>query len=126
MHGLEPNEACKALAALAVTGMDCRYFNLVKQLADAMGGFNAFVRACIHVENMVGGATRADSRYRIEPERSLFILQIISEFLSARGLAVQTEGLWFVPQAEEPQMRVRTGATTKVRRKVRAGVLKDE
>src|SRR5947208_2347382 len=55
-HGLRPNEACKCLIALAITAMDVRYYGLMHQLAEAMGGANAFVSACVHVQSRLDGA----------------------------------------------------------------------
>ena len=132
-HGLQPNEACKCLIALAITSMDVRYYALMNQLAETMGGANAFVRACLHVRTSLDGAVLAMGRsLLLEPERSLFILRVVRELLTAKGLEVQTEGLWFLPQeemaqpqAEEPQTKVEDTqpraktSTARRRRKVR-------
>src|SRR5258708_6967512 len=58
-HTLPLNEACKALAVLAVTEMDHRFYRLMRQLSDAMDGVNAFSRACAHVHTSLRGARRA-------------------------------------------------------------------
>jgi hypothetical protein len=128
-RGLRPNEACKVLIALAITAMDVRYYGLMHQLAEAMGGASAFVSACIHVQSRLEGAALMAGRplWR-EPERSLFMLKIIQEFLQGKGLEVPTQGLWFLsqeeqapPQAEEARPKVKVNPTerrTRTTRKV--------
>lgn len=111
---LEPNEACKVLVALAVTGLDGRYYPLMRQLAEAMGGdTNAFTHACVHVKTAVDGAALALGKpLHAEPERSRFILKVVVEFLSGKGMVAQTEGLWFLP-AEEQRVEETAERTTR-------------
>src|SRR6202035_434789 len=91
---LQVNEACKALVALAVTAMDVRYYGLISQMAEKMGGVNAFVRACARVHVALEGAMLATGRpLEDEPERSLFILKVVRDFLAARDIQVQTQDL---------------------------------
>src|SRR5947209_13110579 len=61
-HHLSPNEASKALVALAVTEMDRRFYPLIRRMAAAMGEPNAFVRACAHVRIALEGARLATAR----------------------------------------------------------------
>jgi hypothetical protein len=107
-HGLQVNEACKVLVALAVTALDARYYGLMRQLADVMGGANAFVRACVHVHAALAGARRATGRPLLrEAERLPHIVATIEAALAENGLAVQTRGLWFLSDqetaSEEPE-----------------------
>jgi hypothetical protein len=102
-HGLEANEACKSLVGLAVVELDCRFYGLLAQLAQALGGANAFVRACTHVQAALAGAGRVRGRpLQFDPERALFILQTVREEVAAAGAAVDEAGLWFLPE-ESPQ-----------------------
>jgi hypothetical protein len=99
-HGLALNEAYKDLAALAVVGLDGRFFALLNQMAAAMGGANAFVHACLHVHAALEGAARLrGTPIHAEPERSLFVLGTVHDFLAGRQLEVQAEGIWFLQQA---------------------------
>src|SRR5690349_6783004 len=73
-HGLQTPEACRALVCLSVTEMDARYFPLVRQLADTIGGENAFVRACVRVHTALEGARRATGHpIQQDPDRAYFI-----------------------------------------------------
>jgi hypothetical protein len=104
-HGLHPNEACKALVALAINDMDVRFYGLVRQLAEVLGSANAFARACDHVHSALVGARCATGEpIQFDPERCLIILKIIRDYLGAQGLQVQEQGLWFLPAPRpEPQ-----------------------
>lgn len=123
-HDLPLNEAAKYLVALAVTGLDFRHFGLVRQLAEATGGANAFFRSCIHILTALeGGALATGKPLQFEPERSRFILKVVRDFLSSRGREVQTPGLWF-PSEEEPleqkEGQASTDASPRIRRKLSA------
>jgi hypothetical protein len=97
-HNLQVNEACKCLVALAVTGLDRRFYELLKQLALGMGGANAFVRACVYVHTSLEGAGRLQGRpIQFDPPRAGFILQTVSDFLAARQLRVEKRGLESLP-----------------------------
>jgi hypothetical protein len=99
-YGLQPNEACKALVALAVTEMDCRFYKWLRQLATAMGGPHAFVLACAHVHAAVDGAGRMRGAPLLaDPERARFILHTVRDFLASRGLQVDEAELSFLGEA---------------------------
>jgi hypothetical protein len=121
-HDLQPNEACKCLVVLALTEMDCRFYGLVNQLALAMGGSNAFVHACTHVQAALAGAGRLRGQpIRFDPERAVFILQTVRDFLADRGLQVEEHGLWFLPQEqgrEEEPGQARTRQPHQSRRRI--------
>lgn len=105
-HGLSVAEACRVLIALAVTEMDCRYFELIHQMGKAIGGESGFVRACVHVHTALAGARRMSNLpLQVDPERSLFIERTVHDFLAARGLQGQARGLWFVPEREQEQTK---------------------
>ncbi len=97
-HHIESNEACKALVALAVTGLDARYYGLMRQLADALGGTNAFIRACVRVDTALHAARRASGRLmQLDPERALFIQDTVREFLVDNGAEASQAVLAFLP-----------------------------
>jgi hypothetical protein len=129
-HNLQLNDACKRLVALALTELDCRFYDLVNQLAHAMGGSNAFVHACTHLQAALAGAGRLRGQpIRFDPERAVFVLQTIREFLSDRGLQVDESGLWFVAEQKEgpspPELHQRTAQSTSGRRKRKVRPLKE-
>lgn len=102
-HGLHLNEACKSLIALSVVGLDCRFYDLMHQMADAMGGPNAFVRSCVHVDAALKGASRARGRpIQLDPERAEFVRQTVHDFLVGRGIQFQEKGFWLLPEPREP------------------------
>jgi hypothetical protein len=83
--------------------MDCRFFGLMHQMADALGGANAFARACIQVNTALEGARRATCKpMQLDPDRVAFIWQTVAGFLAAKGLQVQAQGPWFQSAPEEP------------------------
>lgn len=103
-HGLGVNEAAKSLIALAVVALDCRYYGLVRQLADALGGANAFVQACLRVNASLDGAAMATGRpFLPEGDRPDFVLRVVEGVLAGRGKSVRTEGLWFLAGATNPE-----------------------
>jgi hypothetical protein len=128
-QGLGLNEAFKDLASLAIVGLDVRYFDLVSQLAQAIGGTNAFSHGCLQLFSAMKGAALAGRPLSGEPERSLFILSVVSDSLANKGLTVDTTGLWFLGQAAlagssegqpmAPEARTRSAA--KKRRSIRKG-----
>jgi hypothetical protein len=122
-HRLGLNEAFKELAALALSGLDYRYYDLVRQLADVMGGTNALIRSCLHIRTTLDGASLATGHpIQSEPERSKFILSIVREFLSGRGVQVSIQGLWFLTEEEERRHEegpARQGNPQKKRRTLR-------
>jgi hypothetical protein len=98
-HGLHLNEGCKALVALAVNELDRRYYPVVRQLADSMGGRNAITRACSHISTALQGARRATGLpLQLDPERSRFIVQTVRDFIAGKGLPVEGVCLWFLPE----------------------------
>lgn len=90
-RGLRPNEVFKNLAALAVAGLDVRYFDLMSQMAARMTGANAFVRAALHIHTALLGAVRTEGRVRPEPERSLFVIGMVRDYVSNTGGTLPTE-----------------------------------
>lgn len=88
---LRPNEVFKNLAALAVAGLDVRYFDLMSHMAGRMTGSNAFVRAALHVNAAVLGAVRSEGRVRPDPERSVFVIGTVQEYVSNSGGTLPTE-----------------------------------
>src|SRR4051812_41530699 len=77
-YGLTAPEACRALVALAVCGMDWRFFQLMRQMASAVGEESAFLRVCVHIHTAVEGGERALGRpIQSDPERSLFIVATV-------------------------------------------------
>jgi hypothetical protein len=113
-YGLTPPVACRALVALAVCGMDRRFFPLMRQMAAAVGEENAFLRVCVHVHTAVGGGERALGRpILFDPERSLFIVATVREFLRDRGVQIQEESLWFLPEQVRETVRAWDAAEKK-------------
>jgi hypothetical protein len=101
-HRLDVSESCKCLLALAATSMDCRFYDLVRQMADAMGGTSPFVRSCVHVHTALAGAERLRrAPFQDDSERALFILQTVRDYLATKGLQAREEGLWFLPPREK-------------------------
>src|SRR5581483_5843756 len=93
-YELEINEACKCLVALAVTTLDARYYGLVEQMASAIGGKHAYVRASVYIQAALQGAGHATG-YSLgtDSERGLFIAQIVRDFLSQRGQELSERSL---------------------------------
>ncbi len=101
-HDLPLNDACKFLVALAVAELDCRFFRLIKEMSQAMGGANAFPRSCDHIRISLEAARRATGMpLHLDPERAWFIRQTARDYIAARGLPVEGVGLWFLPEASE-------------------------
>lgn len=99
-QGLKEGEACRRLIALAVTGMDGRYYPLIRQFAEGAGPARDFVRACAQVKSMVDGAALAGAdEVGAEPGRSRFIFRIVKEALTSKGIELEAGGLWFATQA---------------------------
>jgi hypothetical protein len=139
-QGLALNEAYKDLAALAIIGLDVRYFGLVSQMALAMGGTNSFVHGCLQLHSALRGAAIAGRPLSSEPARSRFVLEVVSDCLADKGLTVDTSGLWFLGQAEPagtgegqptapeapeppPAAKTPTRSTPRMRRNIRTGGL---
>jgi hypothetical protein len=96
-HGLGANEAAKSLIALAVVTLDCRYYGLVRQMADAIGGAKPFVSACLRVNASLEGAAVATNQPFIpEDTRRGFILRVAQGVLAEQGKSVDTTGLDFL------------------------------
>lgn len=105
-NGLQLNEASKTLVALAMTGMDCSYYGLVKQMATALAGRDSFVRACVYIQTALTTAERVhDHRIPFESERSRFIYQTVEGFLSGRGIQLDKHGLKSWPHDESSEQR---------------------
>jgi hypothetical protein len=82
---------------LAVVTLDCRYYGLVRQMADAIGGSKPFVSACLRVNAALEGAAVATSRPCIPEEtRPGFILRVAQGVLTGQGKSVDTSGLNFL------------------------------
>jgi hypothetical protein len=130
-HRLTPPEACRLLISLAVAEMDCRFAGLILPLAEALGGENAFVRACDHVHTALQAARRATGLpVQMDPERAIFIQETVKAALTERGAADRFRPLAFLQveaaraQAEE---QPRTHSPGAKRRVVRfAGPLEEE
>jgi hypothetical protein len=122
-NGLQPNEACKVLVALAVITLDVRYYGLMRQLAEGMGGANAFVRACVHIHTSLAAARLATGTLiKSEVERLRIIVGTVQAFLARKGRQLQTEGMRFTAEQdvehgepewssfeEQPQQQQRIG-----------------
>jgi hypothetical protein len=128
-HGLALNETYKNLAAMAVVGLDVRYFDLVAQMAAAMGGANAFVLACLQINATLNGAALAGQPYELEPDRSLFLLKLVKDFLEGSGRQLPDLDLWFLREqsghgaaaAQQAEPRPTRTIHGKPRRKIRPG-----
>jgi hypothetical protein len=95
--GLNANDACKVLVALAVTAMDLRFFPLVRPMAEALGGAHAFPRACVRISGALDGARRATGQpLQLDPERALFILGTVQDYLATKGLTMPEQDFWFL------------------------------
>jgi hypothetical protein len=95
------------LVTLALSGLDLRYYTLVEQLADAMGGLSPFVRACLYIKARLDGAVLVSRDFIKEPARSLFILKVVQEYLARHGRELPDMDLWFLNEqgdqsAEQP------------------------
>jgi hypothetical protein len=102
-NGLGVNEAAKSLIALSAAALDCRYYGLVRQLADTLGGSNPFVQACLRVNASLEGAAMATGRpFLPEAERPAFVLRVVEGVLSDRGVSVRTDVLWFLNTTTAP------------------------
>ncbi len=98
-HQLGVHEAFKDLAALAIVGLDGRYFVFLNQMAAATGGVNAFVRACLHVHAALEGAARErGAPIQVDPERTRFILETVRDYLQSRGRQLEGECPWLMPE----------------------------
>lgn len=86
------NEACKHLSALAVVGLDGRYYMLVVRMAEATGGPGAFGRACAHVHTTLAAVARSGGR-RSEDERVRLVAEAAQDYLAARGQTLRLDDL---------------------------------
>jgi hypothetical protein len=130
-HSLSTNEAAKAMIALCVSELDCRYYELLRQLADAVGGSTPFVRACLHVQAALEGARRASGNpMQSDTDRGPFIVSTVQDALAAKGIQVQTPGMWFTPSGERPHQPERRDPHpdpfSRKRRIIRHKVFSDE
>lgn len=102
-HQLQPNEAVKMLVSLAITELDVRYYPLLHQMAEAMGGASTFVRACSYVHTALDGARQATGRaMQSDPERCRFIIETIQIFLAKHGITLRTQGA-SIPSSQEEE-----------------------
>lgn len=132
-RGLALNEAYKDLAALAVVGLDVRYFDLVNQVALALGGANAFVQACLNIHSALKGAALKGQTLTLEPERSQFILKVVQDFVEDTGRQLAQLDLWFPREkadekarAEEPAPSRKKSSAEKKKRTIRVDRDDDE
>ena len=108
---LGPNEACKVLVALAMSELDYRHFGLIRQLAEALGGPDAFVRACTHIRSALEGARRATRNpIQVDPKHAVFIIETVQESLAAKGIQIQMRCLLFRPD-ELTEIQVSDGTS---------------
>jgi hypothetical protein len=77
--------------------MDCRFAVLVLPLAEALGGENAYVRACEQVRTALQAARRATGRpMQTDPERAQFVEETVKVALTERGAGDRFRPLEFV------------------------------
>ncbi len=101
-HALQPNEACKVLVSLAVNELDCRYYQLLRRLAEVMGGGGAFPQACSYVRASLEGARRFSGQpLQLDPDRAAFIVRTVREEVERKGHQVAEVSLWFLPEAPQ-------------------------
>lgn len=94
-YALSDSEACRRLTVLAVCGMDARYYPLVDELGQAMGGANGFLRACLNIATALQVAARIQGKLLAdESQRARFIADTARDFLEAKGLELKAEGPW--------------------------------
>lgn len=120
-HSLQANEACRRLVALAVLDMDGRFYDVVAQMAEVLGGADAFTRACVYVHAaLVGARTATGSALQHDPERARFIQQTVRHYLGQQGRQLrgslafieeqpreeQEEGGWSSEQEQPQQQRI--------------------
>lgn len=92
---LSDSEACRRLTALAVCGMDARYYPVVAELGQAMGGANGFLRACLHIQTVIQVAARIQCKLLAdENQRARFIGAEVREFLKGKGVELKAKGPW--------------------------------
>jgi hypothetical protein len=97
-NAMNVHAACKALVALAVNELDCRYYGLLHAMAEGMGGANAFSASCSHVRAALEGARRATGApLQLDPERAVFIWSTVVDFFRGRGLSIDLPHLSFLP-----------------------------
>ncbi len=85
LHALDINEAYKRLAALAVSGMDVRYYALIDEMAAAMSGSSSFTRCCSHIHTSLQTAGRLQDEIPMdENTRTAFILSTIEEIRTSK------------------------------------------
>lgn len=128
-HKLGMNEAAKALIALSVVALDCRYYGLLRQMADSIGGSNPFVSACLRVNASLEGAAMVMQQSCVpEAERPGYILRVADAVLAGQGKRVDTSELGFMTGnrihtetalVEEAVPVVKLASTPKRRRKIR-------
>ena len=66
-HRLRPNEACKALVGLAVTELDRRFYALIRELAEAMGGARVLQSVRSRPYLLAGGASQDGQAHPTRP-----------------------------------------------------------
>ncbi len=94
-YDLKMNECCKALITLAVTELDIRFYPFVREMADAIGGANSFVRCCVYLRTAWQTAIRLHSTVHISEEQRIeFIVSTVAAFLAERGLAIRSPNPW--------------------------------
>jgi hypothetical protein len=101
-HGLATNDASKMLVALAAAELDSRFYSLVNQMAQAMGGLNAFVRSCDYIRISLEAGRRATGHpLELDPERASFIVRTVCDYVASKGLPVEGVRLAFLPVGED-------------------------
>jgi hypothetical protein len=85
-RSLSVHEAFRDLAAVAVVGLDVRYFDLIAQMADGAGARNTFVRAVLRIYAELLGAERITGQFVwAEGDRARFVAQTVKNSVEARG-----------------------------------------
>lgn len=80
-YGLHRGIAAKYLAALAINGLDYRYFTLINSMAAASG--DNFVNCCNHVGSSLQALGLNDSIDLPEKKRSSAIYKIFNDYVSS-------------------------------------------
>ncbi len=93
-HSMGVNEAAKSLIALSAVALDCRHYALIRQMANRIGGSNAFVSACMRVHASLEGVAMGTGQTIIpEAERQKLISRVAEGVFTDEGSGVGTSGL---------------------------------
>jgi hypothetical protein len=96
---IEPNDACKALVALAINELDCRFYKIVAMMAATLGGPNGFTDACMIIRAQLEGARRRSQdplELQLDPSRAIFVQETVLDWLRRTGNPCEGFGLPFL------------------------------